>query len=111
MSPDEFLCVRKWMIDRWPSLQSLTNGQWIAYRDELERFDEQTGLDGLRLCFGRGGEFAPGIARLAKVCTDLSVDAARLALPPPEGITWAEYSRRRWGRVVPLKDIVEGMST
>ena len=111
MSPDEFLCVRKWMIDRWPSLQSLTNGQWIAYRTELERFDEQTVIDGLKSCFGQGSDFPPGVARLVKVCTELSVDVARLALPRPQGIPWAVYSKQRWGRVVPFSEIVEGRTT
>jgi len=105
MTPDEFLSVRKWMLDRWPSLKSLTNGQWIAYRDELERFDEQTVLAGLRLCFEQGGDFPPGVAKLSKVCFELFVDVGRVALPLPEGISWEAYSVQRWGRKIPLSEM------
>jgi len=28
MTADEFLQLRRWMADRWPSLAHLTDGQW-----------------------------------------------------------------------------------
>lgn len=117
MIPDEFLKVRQWIIDRWPPMASLTNGQWLAYRDELERFDPSDVWEALHLCFEQGPEFAPGVAKLSRLCQEQTLQQVqRKALPAPQGVSWAEYSQQRWGRVIPMfqvaKQIAEGsMST
>lgn len=84
MTNDEFLGIRHWLIDRWPSMSSLTNGQWIAYRDELERFDRRDVEAALREYGVTSPQFPPGVMTLAKLAQEITLQQIhRRALPPP----------------------------
>lgn len=113
MTSDEFLELRQWMVDRWPALGHLSDGQWVAYREELGRFDVSNVWSAVQMCFGSGDEYPPGVAKLARLAGDEEKHRQRAALPAGGGVSWAEYSRQRWGEVVPLlraaKEIVEGV--
>lgn len=111
MTVDEFLGLRQWMIDRWPGCSSLTNSQWAAYRDELERFDATDVWAAAYLCFQAAPEFAPGVAKLVRLATEQTLQhSQRKALPAPEGVCWAEYSRSRWGRVIPMFEVAKSIA-
>ena len=102
MSTDEFLELRKWMIDRWPALSSFTQGQWLAYRDELDRFDISNVWSALQVYASTGPEFPPAVLRLKRLTSEEEQGRQRKALPEPLGVSWAEYSLGRWGRAISL---------
>ena len=112
MTADEFLELKQWMTDRWPTLSSFTQGQWLAYRDELACFEIANVWSALQLCFQSGAEYPPNVAKLSRMTAGEERDRARKALPAAGGICWAEYSRNRWGEVIgwldAAKRLVEG---
>ena len=102
MTGDEFLELRRWMADRWPSLAHLTDGQWLAYREELDRFQTVNVWSAVRACFSAGDEYPPAVGKLARLTADWERQQQQKALPAGRGMSWEEYSRERWGEVVPL---------
>ena len=112
MTGDEFLQLRRWMADRWPSLAHLTDGQWLAYREELDRFQTVNVWSAVRACFGAGDEYPPAVGKLARLTADWERQQQQKALPAGRGMSWEEYSRERWGEEIGLFDsgqrIVEG---
>ena len=107
MTGDEFLELRRWMADRWPSLAHLTDGQWLAYREELARFQVANVWSAVRACFGAGDEYPPAVGKLARMTADEERQEQQKALPAGQGMSWEEYCRQRWGEVVPLWQAVE----
>jgi hypothetical protein len=102
MTKPEFLEVKAWMVDRWPAMESFRSGQWLAYFDDLERFDTSDVWSALYSYCGSGHEFGPAVSILVALTLDESRhNGSAKALPEPGGMSWAEYSTQRWGRVVP----------
>ena len=103
MTPDEFVELRQWMTDRWPSLQHLSDSQWLAYREELGGFEIRNVWQAVQSCLDSGDGWAPPVGKLRRLAADEQKHAEeRRMLPMPGGMSWAEYSKQRWGEVVPL---------
>jgi hypothetical protein len=82
---DEFLVIRHWLIDRWPSMSSLTSGQWVAYRDELACFNPAEVQAALDVYAVSEPQFPPGVMTLKKLATEIALqNTQRRALPPAQ---------------------------
>jgi hypothetical protein len=72
MTVDEFIVVRQWMKDRWPSLESRREGEWRAYYDELLPFRPAEVMMALSTYIGgsESPEFPPLAMKLARLCKE-----------------------------------------
>jgi hypothetical protein len=87
MTVNEFFGIRQWMKDRWSSLDSLREGQWTAYFEELKRFDAdevQAALDEYVRATVTP-EFPPGVMKLVRMCEEAAIRTVmrHKALPEP----------------------------